>query len=233
MTDRVAVFHEGRVSAVLDTRRTSQEEIMQYASGQGTAPRPPAFDRPRDVHATDRQKTCSRSSRRSAACSRWRSCSPSPAAPSSRSATRMTVALQVTSIAYLGIGATCVIITGGIDLCVGAMLALAGVVAALAVKAGAAGAGRGCAGCCVGALCRAVQRPVRHAAQAAAVHRDAGHDAGGARRRRCRSPTAGPSRACGDDFAELGNGSLLRVLQNRRGRLSRTSSSSASRTRCC
>jgi ribose transport system permease protein len=49
----------------------------------------------------------------------------------------MTVALQVTSIAYLGIGATCVIITGGIDLSVGAVLALAGVVAALAVKAGA------------------------------------------------------------------------------------------------
>ncbi|MEP6506225.1 MAG: ABC transporter permease, partial [Betaproteobacteria bacterium] len=42
----------------------------------------------------------------------------------------------VTSIAYLGIGATCVIITGGIDLSVGSILALAGVVAALAVRAG-------------------------------------------------------------------------------------------------
>lgn len=49
----------------------------------------------------------------------------------------MTVALQVTSIAYLGIAATCVIITGGIDLSVGAILALAGVVAAMTVKAGA------------------------------------------------------------------------------------------------
>ena len=48
----------------------------------------------------------------------------------------MTVALQVTSIAYLGIGATCVIITGGIDLSVGSILALAGVVAALSVRAG-------------------------------------------------------------------------------------------------
>ena len=48
----------------------------------------------------------------------------------------MTVALQVTSIAYLGIGATFVIITGGIDLSVGSVLALAGVVAALAVKSG-------------------------------------------------------------------------------------------------
>ncbi|HEY0818579.1 MAG TPA: ABC transporter permease [Rhizobacter sp.] len=48
----------------------------------------------------------------------------------------LTVALQVTSIAYLGIGATCVIITGGIDLSVGSILALSGVVAALLVKAG-------------------------------------------------------------------------------------------------
>ncbi|MCB8822208.1 ABC transporter permease [Microvirga rosea] len=46
----------------------------------------------------------------------------------------MTIALQVTSIGILGIGATCVIITGGIDLSVGSVLALAGVVAALAVK---------------------------------------------------------------------------------------------------
>ena len=48
----------------------------------------------------------------------------------------MTVALQVTSIALLGVGATFVIIAGGIDLSVGSVLALAGVLAALAVKAG-------------------------------------------------------------------------------------------------
>ncbi|WP_070107267.1 sugar ABC transporter ATP-binding protein [Burkholderia plantarii] len=34
MTDRIAVFHEGRVTAVLDTPHTSQEEIMHYASGR-------------------------------------------------------------------------------------------------------------------------------------------------------------------------------------------------------
>ncbi|SOC82834.1 monosaccharide ABC transporter ATP-binding protein, CUT2 family (TC 3.A.1.2.-) [Ensifer adhaerens] len=34
MTDRVAVFHAGRIAKVLDTRATSQEEIMFYASGQ-------------------------------------------------------------------------------------------------------------------------------------------------------------------------------------------------------
>ncbi|MGY2049848.1 sugar ABC transporter ATP-binding protein [Methylobacterium sp. JK268] len=33
MTDRVAVFHRGRIARVLDTDRTNQEEIMHYASG--------------------------------------------------------------------------------------------------------------------------------------------------------------------------------------------------------
>lgn len=33
LTDRVAVFHEGRITGVLETRETSQEEIMHYASG--------------------------------------------------------------------------------------------------------------------------------------------------------------------------------------------------------
>lgn len=34
MTDRIAVFHEGRITAVLDTRKTDQEEILHYASGR-------------------------------------------------------------------------------------------------------------------------------------------------------------------------------------------------------
>ncbi len=33
MTDRIAVFHEGRITAVLETRHTNQEEIMHFASG--------------------------------------------------------------------------------------------------------------------------------------------------------------------------------------------------------
>ncbi|KDR38033.1 sugar ABC transporter ATP-binding protein [Caballeronia glathei] len=33
-TDRIAVFHEGHVTAVLETQSTSQEEIMHYASGR-------------------------------------------------------------------------------------------------------------------------------------------------------------------------------------------------------
>jgi ribose transport system ATP-binding protein len=34
MTDRVVVFHEGRVTGIVETSRSSQEEIIQYASGQ-------------------------------------------------------------------------------------------------------------------------------------------------------------------------------------------------------
>jgi ribose transport system ATP-binding protein len=37
LTDRVAVFHEGRLVKTLDTRATSQEEIMQFAAGRGVA----------------------------------------------------------------------------------------------------------------------------------------------------------------------------------------------------
>jgi ribose transport system ATP-binding protein len=34
MTDRVAVFHEGRITAIVDTRETSQETLMHHASGR-------------------------------------------------------------------------------------------------------------------------------------------------------------------------------------------------------
>ncbi|OLP62009.1 D-xylose ABC transporter ATP-binding protein [Xaviernesmea oryzae] len=34
LSDRVAVFHEGRITATLSTRETSQEDIMLYASGR-------------------------------------------------------------------------------------------------------------------------------------------------------------------------------------------------------
>src|SRR5438552_11083794 len=65
----------------------------------------------------------------------------------------MTVALQVTSIAYLGIGATLVIIAGGIELSVGAVLALSGVAAAMVVQAGGAVALGMAVGLLVGLLC--------------------------------------------------------------------------------
>jgi ribose transport system ATP-binding protein len=37
MTDRVAVFHEGRISGIVNTRESSQEEIMHLASGRQAA----------------------------------------------------------------------------------------------------------------------------------------------------------------------------------------------------
>lgn len=68
----------------------------------------------------------------------------------------MTVSLQVTSIVYLGIGATLVILTGGIDLSVGSVLALSGVAAAMSVKAGVPVAPAMLIGIVVGGLCGAV-----------------------------------------------------------------------------
>ncbi len=124
----------------------------------------------------------------------------------------MTVALQVTSIAYLGIGATCVIITGGIDLSVGAILALSGVVAAMAVKAGAPVPLGMLCGLLVGALCGAVNGlcvtllrlppfiatlGMMLVARGVALQITDARAIGG----------------LGDSFAELGNGSLWRVVK--------------------
>ncbi|KQY79344.1 MULTISPECIES: ABC transporter permease [Roseateles] len=68
----------------------------------------------------------------------------------------MTVSLQVTTIVYLGIGATLVILTGGIDLSVGSVLALSGVVAGMLVKSGMPVPPAMAIGVVVGALCGAV-----------------------------------------------------------------------------
>ncbi|SHN07805.1 ABC transporter permease [Rhizobacter sp. OV335] len=123
----------------------------------------------------------------------------------------MTVALQVTSIAYLGIGATCVIITGGIDLSVGAILALAGVVAALAVKAGLPVPLGMLCGLVVGALCGLVNGlcvtllrlppfiatlGMMMVARGVALQITDAKAIGG----------------LGDGFAALGNGSLARIV---------------------
>jgi ribose transport system ATP-binding protein len=42
MTDRVAVFHEGRITAVVDTRTTDQETLMHHASGRTRLARVPS-----------------------------------------------------------------------------------------------------------------------------------------------------------------------------------------------
>jgi ribose transport system permease protein len=123
----------------------------------------------------------------------------------------LTIALQVTSIAYLGLGATCVIITGGIDLSVGAILALAGVVAALATRAGmpvpvamVAGVATGLACGLINGLCVTVlELPpfiatlgMMLVARGVALEITDAKAIGG----------------LGESFAELGNGSLWRVV---------------------
>ncbi len=49
LTDRVAVFHEGRLARVLETSRTTQEEIMRHASGYDASGDAPAH-RPEPTH---------------------------------------------------------------------------------------------------------------------------------------------------------------------------------------
>jgi ribose transport system permease protein len=122
----------------------------------------------------------------------------------------MTVALQVTSIAYLGVAATCVIITGGIDLSVGSVLALAGVAAALLVKAGVPIPVAMLGGMLVGAACGWVNGicvtrmglpPFIATLGMMLVARGLALQITGAR----------PVSGLGDAFGELGNGALFRI----------------------
>lgn len=125
----------------------------------------------------------------------------------------MTIALQVTSIALLGIGATCVIITGGIDLSVGSVLALAGVVAALAVKELGMPVPVGMLmGILVGTLCGAVNGlavtkarlpPFIATLGMMMVARGLALQITGAR----------AVSGLGESFGELGNGALLRMVE--------------------
>jgi ribose transport system permease protein len=124
----------------------------------------------------------------------------------------MTVALQVTSIAYLGIGATLVIIAGGIDLSVGAVLALAGVVSAMAVQAGAPVWLGMSAGLLVGGICgllnglsiTLLKLPPFIATLAMMLV---------ARGVALQITEAKAIGGLGDAFAELGNGALWRVVE--------------------
>ncbi|MEO7495056.1 MAG: ABC transporter permease [Massilia sp.] len=128
----------------------------------------------------------------------------------------MSVALQVTSIAYLGIAATCVIITGGIDLSSGSVLALSGVVAALIVKAGyPVSVGMG-AGVVVGGLCGLVNGlcitrlklpPFIATLGMMLIARGVALQITGAR----------AISGLGEEFGELGNGSLFRIVRETDG----------------
>jgi ribose transport system permease protein len=124
----------------------------------------------------------------------------------------VTIALQTTSIAFLGLGATCVIITGGIDLSVGSVLALAGVVAGLATKAGVPVSISMIAGILTGGVCgwvngivitRMKLPPFIATLGMMMVARGLALQITGAR----------AVSGLGDDFGILGNGSFMRIVE--------------------
>jgi len=123
----------------------------------------------------------------------------------------MTVALQVTSIAYLGVAMTSVIITGGIDLSVGSILALSGVVAALLVKEGVSVPLGMAGGIVVGGVCgllnglcitRLKLPPFIATLGMMMVARGVALQLTGAR----------AVSGMGESFGELGNGALFKVV---------------------
>ena len=128
----------------------------------------------------------------------------------------MSVALQVSTIAFLGMAATCVIITGGIDLSAGSVLALAGVAAAMLAQAGvpvalAMSAGIGVGGLCglVNGLCVTRLRlpPFIATLGMMLIARGIALQITGAR----------AISGLGPSFGELGNGTLLRIERQGEG----------------
>lgn len=128
----------------------------------------------------------------------------------------MSVSLQVTSIAYLGVAATFVIITGGIDLSSGSVLALSGVVAALLVQKGAPVPLAMLAGMAVGGVCGLVNGlsitrlklpPFIATLGMMLIARGVALQITGAR----------AISGLGDAFGELGNGSLFRIERDSGG----------------
>ncbi len=124
----------------------------------------------------------------------------------------VTIALQTSTIAFLGLGATCVIITGGIDLSVGSVLALSGVIAGLSVKAGFPVPIAMLFGVIAGGVCGTVNGlvitrmrlpPFIATLGMMMVARGLALQFTGAR----------AISGLGDSFGELGNGSLWRVVE--------------------
>ena len=175
---------------------------------------------------------------RSACCSsaRARSSRSSSSSSSARCATARASPPASTCSSFTGdtakyglvaLGMTFVIMTGGIDLSVGSVAALGGVVA---VKVSEHGLLPGLlAGIAAGAAVGRAQRLADHQAPAAAVHRHAGHPAGGPRAR------AQPGRHPGGGrrarrLPEARRAGPCSACRSRRGRCSSPSSSAR---RCC
>lgn len=124
----------------------------------------------------------------------------------------MTVLLQTAVIGLLGIGLTVVILTGGIDLSVGSVLALSGTVAGLLVKAGLpVPLGMG-GGLVVGMLCGMVNGFVITRLRIAPFIATLGMMMM-ARGLALQLTGASPVSQLGQDFGILGNGALFRIVE--------------------
>ncbi len=88
---------------------------------------------------------------------------------------------QISVVTIMSFGVTFIILTGGIDLGLGAYVALASVISANIAKAGQPVAYALFAAIAVGVVCGMVNGHYRHISNPA-LYRNAGHDAGGARR---------------------------------------------------
>ncbi len=124
----------------------------------------------------------------------------------------LTILLQTSVIGLLAIGMTLVIITGGIDLSVGSVLALAGVVAGLAIKAGAPVPLGMALGVAAGAACGAVNGFVITKMRITPFVATLGMMMV-ARGLALQLTGAAPISRLGNTFGTLGNGSLFRIVE--------------------
>ncbi|WP_241557972.1 ABC transporter permease [Falsirhodobacter deserti] len=124
----------------------------------------------------------------------------------------LTILLQTSVIGLLGIGLTLVIITGGIDLSVGSVLALSGVVSAMSVKAGLPVMPAMCVGIIAGAACGAFNGVVITRLRIPPFVATLGMMLI-ARGVALQLTGAAPISQLGEGFGWLGNGALFRMVE--------------------
>ncbi|MDD9741609.1 MAG: ABC transporter permease [Marinovum algicola] len=124
----------------------------------------------------------------------------------------LTILLQTSVIGLLGIGMTMVIITGGIDLSVGSVLALSGVGTAMAIKAGLPVAPAMALGVLIGAGCGAVNGLVVTRMKIPPFVATLGMMLM-ARGLALQLTGAAPISQLGEAFGRLGNGALFRMVE--------------------
>lgn len=132
----------------------------------------------------------------------------------------LTVLLQTSVIGLLGIGMTMVIITGGIDLSVGSVLALSGTVTGLLVKAGVPVPLGMTAGVLVGALCGLANGLIITKMRITPFVATLGMMLI-ARGTALQLTGAAPISQLGESFGVLGNGSLFRMVEKQSNGLSK------------